>query len=580
MAEFIQDFSSSTGFTYDPTKAEFVGGVVRQVANLPAGATLYASYTSSIDANWGGGTLTGTATGGAAVSGGQLDLDGENLKYVTYSAVNNADSLQVGCVRFKITPNWSGNPTTNKVFFCVRQSSGNPSYNLVGVRQMSTGWTYVDIYNNVGAVIWIGAVGKWVPVAGVEYEFELNFDITTGATRLFIDGTQFGSTITATGTRSGAVNDLLIGTDRTAAYLSDFKINDFLVFDSVQHTTNYTPDWSGIPESAYQASTVTLPEMEHTDPGTIQTITDFTTVESGSPRYTVQIGQSGDYLYWTGSAWAVSSGTYAQATDAATFNSNASTLPVASNTYLQFKINFDDSGTQAEVDTLTATYAVEVPAQPADVTAEPAKITMIGPQSANTYDRLLAMHMPIGRVWERCFDPNSNIGKFVAGLAVEYYRLSVLTYDIVLEMDIDKTLALLDEWEKSVGIPNNCFTTATTTEDRRIQIESIFSNFGGVQTLADFERIAALFGFTVDIQLGAEIGEFPLHFPITFFESTQASRFTLIVRASLGSGDEFFALPFPMPFSAGGTTFLKCIFELVAPANVAIVFTQNDFSQP
>ena len=69
---FAQNFASDVGFTYDAAKAEFTGGLVRQKDQRPANATFGATYTSSVNASWGGGVLTGTAFGGAAISGGFL----------------------------------------------------------------------------------------------------------------------------------------------------------------------------------------------------------------------------------------------------------------------------------------------------------------------------------------------------------------------------------------------------------------------------------------------------------------------------------------------------------------------------
>jgi hypothetical protein len=98
--------------------------------------------------------------------------------------------------------------------------------------------------------------------------------------------------------------------------------------------------------------------MEHTGDGTIIDFNSFTTIEGGTPRYTLQIGRSGDYLYWNGTAWVVSDGSYAQSTDETTFNANVGSLPVSGEKYGQFKIHFTDTNTQSYVDKLTANMRV------------------------------------------------------------------------------------------------------------------------------------------------------------------------------------------------------------------------------
>jgi hypothetical protein len=116
----------------------------------------------------------------------------------------------------------------------------------------------------------------------------------------------------------------------------------------------------GYTGNRYLATNVILPEMEHSDVGTIKLFNSFSTTESGSPRYTLQIGRSGDYLYWNGSAWVVSDGSYAQANTATTFNSNCASLDVDEENYGQFKIHFPESNTQSYVDELTANMNVDI----------------------------------------------------------------------------------------------------------------------------------------------------------------------------------------------------------------------------
>lgn len=200
------------------------------------------------------------------------------------------------------------------------------------------------------------------------------------------------------------------------------------------------------------------------------------------------------------------------------------------------------------------------------------KLNLFDPYEVDDQAFLLASHLPIGRVWQKAFSPDSNIGKLIRGIGVEFYRFQVLAKHLETEMDISKSNDLLIEWEKSVGLPNSCFSTNTSIEERRKQVEQIFSKFGGVQTAEDFIRVAAIFGFNIDIYPGISVGGFPMQFPIVFFDSTKSATHTIfIVILGSTSGDSFFPLPFPIPFSYGGSTFLRCIFTKLAPANVNIV---------
>jgi len=187
----------------------------------------------------------------------------------------------------------------------------------------------------------------------------VNFDFTTGATRIFIDGTQQGGTLANTYTRDATSQFLGVGADH-AGSVSNGYFEDVLIFSTVQHTSNYVPDWSNIYETPYIGDVITLPEMEYTGVGTLISFDNFLTTEANSPRYTLQIGRSGNYLYWDGGAWATSNNTFAQANDKATFLANIATLPVNGEIYGQFRIYTDDGNSQMSIDELTATLTAQI----------------------------------------------------------------------------------------------------------------------------------------------------------------------------------------------------------------------------
>jgi len=356
--DFTEDFANDTGFTYDSDLAEFSGGAVQQ-KDQTEGALSGANFDSTVDLeSWSGGTVTGTATGGAAVSGGKLDLAHNDIRYVDYVASGNAQIVQTGCIRFELTPNYSGLPSSRQGLFLIRAAASNN--NLLFFNHGTDGNLYLLIYNSSDSQITNMDFGAFSPTASTPYEIELNVDVTSGASRVFVDGTQNGSTNISTGTRSSSIAEMKIGSNVAGNEASNFKMDNLLIFDSVQHTANYTPSGNDVTSTKYLASTVILPEMEHSGDGTITAFNTFATTESGSPRVTLDIGQSGDDLYWSGSAWGISDGTYAQATDAVTFNTNCGSLPVSGENYGQFKIYFTDSNTQSSVSELTANMDIEL----------------------------------------------------------------------------------------------------------------------------------------------------------------------------------------------------------------------------
>ena len=353
--DFNEDFADDTGFTYNSSKSEFSGGQVQQKDQRPAGSPSFGSnYGSSVNANWGGGSLTGTAVGGAAVSSsGKLDLSGFS-KYVDYSATGNANTAQVGAVRFKFTPNYSTKPVGGwNIFFTICNAAGSLSNRIEFRQSSSAGQLQFRLNNSSGGSIGTFTLANWNPTAGVTYEFEYNWDFTGGTHRVFIDGVQFAS-FTATGTRSTASTLLRVGADYNAVDESDGLYDDFVVFPTVQHTANYTPGYT-VPDNPYAEDAITLPSFAHSGPAgsTIKAFDTFSTTEGGSPRYTLSV-DGGAYKYWNGSTWATSDGTYSQASPATDVATNVPTLPGGDGaTSLTVKVHTPDGATQASVADLT-----------------------------------------------------------------------------------------------------------------------------------------------------------------------------------------------------------------------------------
>jgi len=349
--EFTEDFASDAGFVYDSDDTEFSGGQVQQVDNAPADSTCWATYTSSIDLSCGGGTTTGTAAGGAAIVGNRLDLTGATVKYVDYDADSNADSQQTGAIKLKFTPNYSGSPVSNYALFSITETSGS-SNNLMQLLHITSGVLLLQVRDQAAGVIMTYSSPAWSPTASQTYEFELNYDLTAGATRIFIDGNLHGVVQTGTGTRSSSIGLLRVGNNNVGTYNSDFYIEDFVVFSAVQHTANYTPGYT-LTEGRYLGDTIELPQFAYSGDGSVQTWDGFTVSESGDPRYIL------NSQYWSGSAWVTSDGTFAQANTAADVATNIASLAAADT--LNVKIRTDGGcGTQMSVSDLAVEYTGQI----------------------------------------------------------------------------------------------------------------------------------------------------------------------------------------------------------------------------
>lgn len=346
---FSQAFTADTGFTYDSAKTEFTGGIMRQKDTRPANATFGANYTSSINGNWGGGSLTASGTG--TVSGGKLDLTGDTVKYVDYAALANANSLQTGCIKFKITPNYNVGPVSDNYLFTIFKAAGDYK-NAIFIRH-TTGDSFggaliLTMYNSSRvAIINEKNFGAWKTTLGTEYEMELNWDITTGATRLFINGVQIGTTATETGVRNTDFSYFRIGCNNPGNSNANFKIDDILVFSSVQHTANYTPGYT-VENNIYCADIIDCPVFTYPGVGALQAFTNWATTITSAPHFCLN-GKA-----WNGASWEDVIPLYSNTNTSAEVFANIATLP-ASDT-LTVQILWDDGTTRMDIDMLTVTY--------------------------------------------------------------------------------------------------------------------------------------------------------------------------------------------------------------------------------
>lgn len=346
--DFIEDFADDTGFTYNSTYAEFTGGLVRQKSVLPANSICGAKYTSSLNLNWGTtgfSSLAYTANGTPVLSSGKLDCVGVNGLYYSDALIGALSGDFVA--KFKYTPHYSTSPATNVNIITFSPVAG--STDRIALFNSPSGNNIRITANGLSAVTF----DTWEPTAEQEYTFELI--CIANQISLYIDNVQLGTSKTITPGQGTSAVRVWFGAYTDLYNIANAAFDEFILYSTAAQTSTYT-----IPVATYLETSVILPEMQHTGDGTIKLFNSFSTTETGTPRYTLQIGQSGNYLYWNGSTWTVSDGTYEQANDSSVFNTNCGSLPVNGEEYGQFKIIFPDSNTISSVSELTANMNVDI----------------------------------------------------------------------------------------------------------------------------------------------------------------------------------------------------------------------------
>jgi hypothetical protein len=357
---FNEDFADDTGHTYNSSVTEFTGGLVRQ-KDATFGAYMGLSFgTDEEPESWSTGTPDGVLVSGAVVNAGKLEcLGNATAKYLAVTSLG-VEALQTGTIVVKYTPNYSGSPTsTDKSIVLLERASNNGD--RINLYHRTTGQLHLNCAEGISTLRINTDLAAWSPTSGTEYTFVITYDFTAGSTKVYLDGVQQGSTQTATFTRTGS-DRFYLGVKWAAAGNADAYYDDVLLFNTVKDYTLFNS--YSVPSGVYSEDAVTLPEFEYVAPGSgITGINTLTTTEANTPKYTIQLNRSGNYLYWNGSAWATSDGTFSQSTSKADstsktdFNTNAGSLSITDGTYVQMKAHFEASAsTQMSVSDLTLNY--------------------------------------------------------------------------------------------------------------------------------------------------------------------------------------------------------------------------------
>lgn len=348
-------FTTPGNYIYDSDKVEIVGGVAKLKSQVPPDETFYANYKNNINGTRGKGNLTGTPFGGASVLDGKLDLAHNDNRYVQYDADLNADSQQVGCINFKVIPNYSGTPTTNEYYFTVFKNTGDVANLISFIHSAAAGNLFVSIYDSSAVVKVSINIPAFSPVSGTPYEFELNYDGNTGATRLFIDGIQQGATNTNTFVRDSSINFVRIGEYYTGTNTSNFYIDDIVIYDTVQHTANYTPQ--PVSETVYPT---TNPTIEMTTGFNLETLEGFieTSTKTGSDEIKYVLKKGNDWYYYSAGNWIITTGdNYTESNTAGTINAVKATF---TDTGIESKVKLflhsANGSTTPEIDQLEVDY--------------------------------------------------------------------------------------------------------------------------------------------------------------------------------------------------------------------------------
>lgn len=180
----------------------------------------------------------------------------------------------------------------------------------------------------------------------------------------------------------------------------------------------------------------------------------------------------------------------------------------------------------------------------------------------------LASLLPNDRVFFSKNYTGTKLQKLILGLAYEIWRVENKVEDISIQYNIFDTVNLIDEWERAMGIPDDCFTNTGTIEQRRINIIAKL-RARGVATKEAFIALAAFMGYTIEIFTLSELAYPPYNVPF-FPVSLPQGRFVWLIK---GYGIAPFTPPYDVPFTPMiGSDVIPCFFNKLKPANTILLF--------
>lgn len=187
------------------------------------------------------------------------------------------------------------------------------------------------------------------------------------------------------------------------------------------------------------------------------------------------------------------------------------------------------------------------------VSNDPLVVPTIDP---GEYERALVQLLPHGYAWN--LDPDGIVRQLLAGLAVEFARVEERAAALIEEADPRTTDELLEDWERVLGLPEECGTPPSTLAGRRLAAYTKLTS-RPVGNVPFFLAMAAKLGYP-----NAEI--FRLFDPFTC-----VSECTHSLWGADGYWDSAWLFLFNDTTENDGT--LQCLAQQYAQAHEIVLFT-------
>lgn len=187
----------------------------------------------------------------------------------------------------------------------------------------------------------------------------------------------------------------------------------------------------------------------------------------------------------------------------------------------------------------------------------------------------MADTLPDGRAWGLKNELGSNIRALIQSLSVAHNLTQQQIELLDDEFRISGTFDLLEDWEESVGIPDECIALSSTIAERRQAVIDRLRRTP-IVTLADMQSyVDALFpGLGVVLYPGYDYYTFEYTFEVPFLGDV-SDKFILVAEVPLSAATAYFEFDFEITFEGGvNLERLRCLLEKIIPANVYLIIEE------
>lgn len=117
-------------------------------------------------------------------------------------------------------------------------------------------------------------------------------------------------------------------------------------------------------------------------------------------------------------------------------------------------------------------------------------------RDTDAYTILMLSLLPRGAAWDR--DPDGVRGRLYSAFAAEFARIDSFLSALPAERSPRTAYYLLADWEKALGLPDECSAAAETIAERRAIAHARWIATGGASP-AYFKEVAKALGYDIEI---------------------------------------------------------------------------------